>query len=609
MRQALIGLEPGLASLLVVMAGSWRGVAALMATRASPGRARSMRRAERRVGRALARWGWAPAVLVWLLPLWSSRAGRPPDTQTAWQMPLGEIPWSDGYGYLGAAHQLLSDGRFSGFGEQKPIYPALLSAALGMTRGDLDVALSAMAVALGLASFLAARAIGARYGAACALAAFGLLLGLGRGVSPAVVTEPLGIVFGALALAVLVSTPARRDPRWFAAGLLLLTLGLQARPGAQFVAVFLVAWGVRHFRGQRGRALRWAAPALLGAILFTSVLGRWYGTGESSFYARPAFFAYGLARGANEEQVNLDFAERRRDFPSEGQFARFVLGEALSEFRRHPAVLVQSCLAGAWRVVEKNGKVMAGIANPTRIANSFRDRPRPGETAWPGRVLLIVLCALSVVRAVRGREALFWLAALGGTIASGAFVGNDNPVHGVAAVHPLIALAVALGLASSPPRLPEARRVAAPEVRTVRASLAFGLALALLALAGPAAARADWPTPTTAMLLGMQPGEDLVIAPQTSPAVAVGPGTLSFSRYRVLLEQSATHMDVVQPAPPFVILSAWDFVGRRQRVVYAPADVARAEGFVHLEVEEEKPAPNSQPVVRAGAWRVLGPWR
>ena len=547
-------------------------------------------------------------MLVWLLPLWSSRAGRPPDTQTAWQMPLGEIPWSDGYGYLEAAHQLLSNGRFSGFGEQKPIYPSLLSATLGLTRGDLDAALSATAVALGLASFLAARAIGARYGAACALAAFGLLLGLGRGVSPAVVTEPLGIVFGALALAVLISIPARRDPRWFAAGLLLLTLGLQARPGAQFVALSLVAWGVWHFRRRRRRALRWAVPALLGAIVFTSALGRAYGAGESSFYARPAFFAYGLARGANEEQVNLDFAERRRDFTNEGQFARFVLGQALSEFRRQPAVLVRSCLTGAWRVVEKNGKVLAGIANPTRIANSLRDRPRPGETAWPGRAVLIVLCALSAVRVVRGREALFWAAVLGGTIASGAFVGNDNPVHGVAAVHPLIALAVSLGLASAPFRM-GARRVAASEVRTARASLAFGLGLALLALAGPAAARSDWPTPPPNMLLGMQPGQDLVIAPQTSPAVTVGPGSLSFSRYRLLLEQSATHMDVVQPAPPFAILSAWDFVGRRQRVIYAPADVARAEGFVHLDLEEEKPAPNSQRVVRAGAWRVLGPWQ
>ncbi len=93
-----------------------------------PKHIRTVRIVERGLGRALGRWGWALAVLLWLIPLWSARAGRPPDLGAAWQMPFGEIPWSDGYGYFEGAHQLLANGRFGGFAEQKRSWPPARSA-------------------------------------------------------------------------------------------------------------------------------------------------------------------------------------------------------------------------------------------------------------------------------------------------------------------------------------------------------------------------------------------------------------------------------------------------------------------------------------------------
>jgi hypothetical protein len=586
-------------------------VARLVRVSGRPKHIRTVRIVERGLGRALGRWGWALAVLCWLIPLWSARAGRPPDLTAAWQMPFGEIPWSDGYGYFEGAHQLLANGRFGSFAEQKPMFPALLSVVLALAHGSLDRALSVMGVILGLASFLAAREIGLRYGLWCALSAFGMMLGLGRGVAPTVVTEPLGMALGALALAVLISSAAFRRPRWFAAGLFLLTLAMQVRPGAQFVLLFLGLWTAFHFRAQRARALAWTAAAVVTGMLVTSVLGRSYGAGESSFYARPAFFAYGLAHGTNEGQAYEDFAARRAEFPSEGQFARFVLAQALSEFRRHPATLVASCANGAARVVEKNAKVLAGIVNVTRTANAFRDPVGRREVAWPGALLLAVLCALSAIRIWGSGQRAFWLAVAAGTVVSGAFVGNDNPIHGVATVHPLMALGLSLGL--GPRRTPwrswPGSAAAAVERRTVGLTLAFGASLALMALIGPDVARDSWPRPSVTMLAGMQPGQDLLIAREASAAITVGRGGMSYSRYRVLLEQSGSQMDVVQMSAPFALLSAWDFVSRRQLVVYAPAEVARSAGFIHLVIEEEQKAPNTQPVVRAGAWEVLGPWK
>src|SRR5689334_15927503 len=147
-------------------------MARLVRARGRPRARRTLRIVEHALGRVLGRWGWAVAVLLWLIPLWSARAGRPPDLGAAWQMPFGAIPWSDGYGYFEGAHQLLANGRFGGFAEQKPMFPALLSAFLWLARGSLETALTIIAVILGLASFLAAREIGLRHGLWCALGGF-----------------------------------------------------------------------------------------------------------------------------------------------------------------------------------------------------------------------------------------------------------------------------------------------------------------------------------------------------------------------------------------------------------------------------------------------------
>jgi len=225
--------------------------------------------------------------------------------------------------------------------------------------------------------------------------------------------------------------------------------------------------------------------------------------------------------------------------------------------------------------------------------------------------LLAVLFALALVRAWPSQERALWLAMAAGTLASGMFVGIDTGFHGVAAVQPLIALGLCLGLVAGPipRRVPGGGAAAAYERNTIRACLMTGLVLLLVTLSGPAWARRVWPRPTPSMLLGMQPGRDVVIVREASPTVVVGRGGLSFRRYTDLLELSHTKMCQVPPPPPFVVLSAWDFISRRQRVVYAPAEIGRLDGFVHLIIDEEWRAPNSQPVDRASASDRLGSWR
>src|SRR4029077_5671993 len=110
-----------------------------------------------------------------------------------------------------------------------------------------------------------------------AISSFALLVGLGRGVMPAVVTDPLGWVFGCLALAVLAATAARRRLGVFAVGLFLLAVALQVRPGAQLVLPALALWAAWHFRARWRSALMAAIAVVVAASVITSVLDRWYG--------------------------------------------------------------------------------------------------------------------------------------------------------------------------------------------------------------------------------------------------------------------------------------------------------------------------------------------
>jgi hypothetical protein len=111
------------------------------------------------------------------------------------------------------------------------------------------------------------------------------------------------------------------------------------------------------------------------------------------------------------------------------------------------------------------------------------------------------------------------------------------------------------------------------------------------------------------MLTGMQPLRDMVIARETSASVVVGGSGLPFRQYSSLLDLSGAQMRSLGPPPPFTVLSAWDFVARRQTVVFGPGDLGSADGFLHLVVEKEETTPNGGALARASIWKRLGPWR
>jgi hypothetical protein len=609
LRASLVVLDPAIVPLLVLAAlggAAWHGLVRL---RRRPAERRAVKRRERRLGRALAEWGWVPSIVFCLLPLWAHWEGRPPEALTAWSAALGHIPWADARSYLEGGQQLLAEGSFGAQSERKPLHAAWLAVRLALARGSVPGALEIQAAALGLALFLAARLIGMRYGVWPALFCYAVVLALARGVLPAVVTQPFGLTFAALALGILVSGWARRDERLFAGGLGVLALALQVRPGAQILLPLLLAWAFVHFRGRRTRALVWGLAALVAATAVTGTLNRCYGIGQASFNTRPALTLYGLARGGDYLTAEKDFGERLQQFPTERESAHFLYGEAWREIRARPEVFVGTLLSNTQRTLEKAGQSLAYVLNVSRLMTVSLEEQDGVPLTW-GHWILGLTLALGVWRIVRSRERLFWAAIAAGTLASGAFVALDLGFHGVVVAYPMLGLG--LGLALGGRFVPQRTlgSLVRDERRLVRWSLAVAAGLTLTALVGPALARPTWPRPAREWLAGREAGHDLVIAMESSAAVAVGKGGLPQREYQHLLRIGGL-LDLPPfstEEPPFVLLSAYDFVTHRQQIVFAPPDLAGESGFVAL-TAERIPAFRGREVYRASAWQRLGPWR
>ena len=608
LRSVLVPLEPVLPPLLF-----WTGLAAaglrLWLGRRGPA-ARRWRRVERSLARTLERWGWAAAILLFLLPLWSQWALRPPGHASAVAALAGRLPWFDAAGHFEGANRLLAEGELNGFSERRPPAAALLSVMLAATGGRLPAALTVQCALAGIAAFLAARAVGLRFGVFPALSFFGLVLGLLRDTLGAVLTEPMGAALACLAVAIFATARARTSLAALALGFLCLDASLRARPGAQLLLPCLAAWALVV---QRGRRL-WTAAMLalvvgVGALHMAS-LDALYGSGQASSTSYPAFTLYGLAHDGNYELAYRDFAPELARLP-EREVARLVYRKALERLAQDPASALRA-LARNGRDLRKLFGNLAHAVSP-RAVLAPRDRLlRP--TAWDVRFdrlcggLALLLAAAGLVARLRhapGEERLFWLAVVAGIAGSACFVLGDSATRVLVAGFPLIAFGLASGLALRRRLLPSPRRDA-QERGIVAVAAGLGLALLLVCLLGPAIAHRLSPRPAPSALRGLDPARVAVSRLEACPSVVVtGPGEgLSRRRFARQLELAGID-DLLAPVttpPPLALLSCYDHVSRRQRLLVGPPELAHARGFAELQLET---LASGTHLVAVKSWRPL----
>jgi hypothetical protein len=608
-RASLVAIEPAVPSVLFVSAIAW-----FLAGLALPGR-RALPRAEARGLRVLDRWGWTLAVLAFVAPLLAAWDLRPPSGNAAFAALFGRIPWGDAHGHFEGAQRLLFDGAFSFFSGRRPLNAAWLAVRLGALGGRLQAALLLQAVLLGLAAFAAARTVGRRRGLAPALAFFGLVLGLSSDYLPSAATEPLGITLACASLAVMWAPGARGRLGPALVGLWLLDLSLQARPGAQFLLPCLGLWVLWTCRARWRIALAGIALVAAAGALLSASLNALYGTADSSASSAGAYPFYGLVSGSNYRQIREDLAAELAQLPDERARTRLIYRRGWERFRAEPGTAFRTLGRNLKKFAGKAPPVLYGVVSPQSLVLSPWDRAFPAPEVlvrdrWLGRALLLVaLAALAryLWRPARD-ERLFWLAAAAGVLLSAPVVYGDAGLRGLGASFPLLAGLLAIGLGRGPRR---PSRVAASERQAARALGACAAALVAIALAGPAVVHALAPRPGADAVAAPAP-DALVVRLRHAPAIVVStrprPDVLvpvlprrQFERHLELANVAASGFD--RPDPPFALVSAYDHVSRRQRVLVVAPEALGAPGFLRLRA---RPAAGDDNLLVVAEWEPVG---
>jgi hypothetical protein len=614
--ESLVALESVLPSLLFTL--GLIGAASRWYTRLRRRHlaSKSLRRFEARAGRALGVWGWAPAIMLFLLPIFSHWSGRPPSGVSAYAALLGHVPWGDAQGHAEGGYRLLAEGEFGPYSERRPLNASWLAVRLAACRGRLDCALLAQAALLGFTAYLLSNHVGARFGLWMAMSSFGMLLGLARAHLPTADTEPLGVTLGCFGLILLLSLAARRRLTVYALGLFIADAALQARPGAQLLLPLLLLFGILRFKRcalRAGVVLLFVAAA---SGFLTRSLNVLYGSGAASFFTYPAYTLYGLTHGGNYKTAERDLALEIEAAPSEHHVARLLYARATHRFFSEPVTLFKTLGRNSLKFASKIPTNLGAIVNLRALFVPSVSRARPAErervyNRLLGLPPLIVVLLASIARLYRCRDRdsrRFWVVVATGVLGSVPFVYGDAGFRGLAAAYPLLAVGLCLGLSSRIGRRPIGISSGSRETATIFTAAFLGISLLLAALVGPMIAHRVWSRPDREALARSRLDETMIVSRETTTAVLVAHvrrrglrvPTIEYGDFLRILDLADLGEDAAafrDRRPPFAVLSVYDFVGRAQRTVIAPLAVLREKpGFLRLEV---RPIAASKPLFEA----------
>jgi hypothetical protein len=479
---------------------------------------------------------------------------------------------------------------------------------LALSGGRLAPALVLQAVLLGLAAYLLARVVGARFGLFAALATFGLVQGLSRDAIPAEITEPLAISLGCVALALLLSLRGQTGWVVLALGLFGFGVALDARPGPQLLLPALLLWALWLVR----RAGRWVVLALViaAALSFASTraLSVLYGAGGSaptgagaaSSESFPAYAFYSLVSDTSCDLVERSFEQELAGLAPKAA-ASIVYRRAAALLVRDPRPLVRALSGNVAKFTLKIGANLSRIATLRALFAPAVERARPSVperrlNALLGLPFLLLACGATVLWLLRqgsARDRLFWLAVGVGVLGSVPFVYGISGFRCLATAYPCFALFFALGL-STPARLASGTSVARGERLAVAgaACLLFGILGSSLVV--PAVAHRFGPRPDAAAFSGLTPGRTLLVSLERAPAVLVSHARRSGLAHVPWVQERELHelLDLAEFRDaelrsvrlPFAVASVYDFVTKSQFLLIGPVDLLRQKGFVRVDV-------------------------
>ena len=403
----------------------------------------------------------------------------------------GLVPSSDADSWLSGGWRLLETGTISEGDQRRPVNAALHALRLYIA-GSFQGSLMLGAVVCAAASLFAAYALKSSLGWPGAAVFLVFSFWLIREHLPLAMTEVHGFIFGCLAFGCLWRAALTRSSLLFGLGLVLLSIGLNARSGPFFVLPALLFWGTMNL----GVGKRLSLSALLVgtlAILSGFLVSTWFvwlwGSGESIQQANFSLTLYGMAVGGKGWlQAFSDFPELfKNGFGSgrEAEIAQFLYAESLKEIISKPERFIKYYLAELWEFMHLFLKYDLGVS---RVA--------------------MVLAGLWILARWRDRLAQMGILMFLGILLSAPFLMDDAGVRPFAPVYPVFAAVPAL-VAGFAWRALFDRHAFSPPLRQVGGSASGGFALGVsgflaIVILGPIMAVWAYDSPT-AVEIGVCP--------------------------------------------------------------------------------------------------------
>jgi hypothetical protein len=210
---------------------------------------------------------------------------------------MGIFPFNDGMNYLTDAYRLLLGQGTMILYNGRPIFPGFLAFIMWLFGGNLQAALALLCVCASLSVFLLAVEVREIFGALAAGLTSTVLFYFAEGFLGRVNTENLGVILGALALALLLRGARFESPVYLTLGMFTLSIALNARPGALFVLPILLIWSWVNRKIYGIKLLFFLTVFMLVGFLINNSQTRLFAESDKTAFSNLGHSLYGLAAG------------------------------------------------------------------------------------------------------------------------------------------------------------------------------------------------------------------------------------------------------------------------------------------------------------------------
>lgn len=354
----------------------------------------------------------------------------------------GLIPFSDAIYHLASAYDQLRDGTWNSLAQRRPFAAAFRSVLLIVSGQSLPVMEVLQSCLIAAATCFAAYRISIWRGVWSAIAFLGLAYIYARIFAPTMLSEPLALVWGLLAVGFFVDAFRTRLAQPALIAFALTVIALMTRMGSMFTIPALAAWLIWQFGRDMAEKAR-IAIAALGILLciagMDALLHRIYGTQEGLTGSNFAYVLCGLSIGTNSEGCPARLAAEGKPLQrDEAAVTSQLYRMAWENIRTRPGVLVARLADGAHAFAMYFPRVMRHGYNA--------ELPTPGWF-FPGLLLAITLIGIPCffVRRPNPVELWFWVLFWPSLLLSVPVIYLDDGDRILAASQPLIALFLASG--------------------------------------------------------------------------------------------------------------------------------------------------------------------